>query len=75
MARLPGGASSLLGTRPRLAATGRHRIAHAVPGPSPEVADVPPPPTATCYRLSYDDAVAPTSVARPVALLEPRTPA
>ncbi|ANH40174.1 hypothetical protein I601_3775 [Nocardioides dokdonensis FR1436] len=37
------------------------------PAPSPEVADVPPPPTATCYRLSYDDALAPTSDSRPVA--------
>lgn len=37
------------------------------PSPSPEVVDVPPPPTGTCYRLSYDEAVAPTSAARPVA--------
>ncbi|NYD59471.1 hypothetical protein BKA08_003709 [Nocardioides marinisabuli] len=27
---------------------------------------VEPPPTATCYRLSYDDAVAPTTSAEPV---------
>ncbi len=34
---------------------------------------VEPPPTATCYRLSYDDAVAPTSSAEPVRCADPHT--
>lgn len=43
----------------------------AEPSEPPE--PVEPPPTATCYRLSYDDAVAPTSSAPAVRCASPHT--
>ena len=41
--------------------------------PEERAEPVEPPPTATCYRLSYDDAVAPTSSAPPVRCASPHT--
>ena len=46
------------------------------PDPTPTRVEPPPSPrTGACYRLSYDEAVAPTASARPVPCREPHTAA
>ncbi|MEP7739847.1 hypothetical protein ABKW28_19565, partial [Nocardioides sp. 31GB23] len=54
-------AASASGTAPSSSAAAPSERAE----PAEQAEPVEPPPTATCYRLSYDDAVAPPTSAPP----------